>query len=337
MLKLINKYLIRNIGFDDLLEHFLVSAVVGFLGVRLYLRLFNYPILGGHNFHIAHMLWGGLLMLAAIFLLLIFLNHQIKQVAAIVGGLGFGLFIDELGKFITRDNNYFYQPTVAFIYIIFILLYLLYKLLDHYSNFTPQEYLVNSIEYLKDAVINDLDTDEKKQAAMFLKQANQNNDLTVGLNLLFKHIDTIKPGKPRIFSVYWNKFKNFYQDLAGKSWFGNGINVFFIGKSVVAFVNALIFTAGITTGQERLRFSELMHIFATSSAALFVLVGVWNIKKNRLYAYQMFKRSLLVTIFLSQVFAFYEEQLSAFFILMFNVVLLVTLNLMIDLEKEKNA
>lgn len=44
---------------------------------RLALQLVGYPRLGGGGFHIAHLLWGGLLMLAAIVLLLGFLTLRI--------------------------------------------------------------------------------------------------------------------------------------------------------------------------------------------------------------------------------------------------------------------
>lgn len=42
-----------------------------------------------------------------------------QRLCALIGGIGFGLFIDELGKFITRDNNYFFQPTIGLIYAVF--------------------------------------------------------------------------------------------------------------------------------------------------------------------------------------------------------------------------
>ena len=44
-----------------------------------------------------------------------------------MGGLGFGLFIDKLAKFITSDNNYFFRPAIALIYAIFVLLLLWWR------------------------------------------------------------------------------------------------------------------------------------------------------------------------------------------------------------------
>lgn len=106
---------IRDLSSPYLMELWLVSAVATILGVRLYLQLSGYPQVGGATLHIAHMLWGALAMVIAFGMLLIMASDVWKPTAAAVGGFGFGLFIDELGKFITQDNDYFYRPAIALI------------------------------------------------------------------------------------------------------------------------------------------------------------------------------------------------------------------------------
>ena len=64
-------------------------------------------------------------MMIALVIALAYINKSSYYLVAVLGGLGFGAFIDELGKFITGDNDYFYRPTVALIYIVFVLIYLL--------------------------------------------------------------------------------------------------------------------------------------------------------------------------------------------------------------------
>src|SRR5919202_2250372 len=90
--------LVRHVEAGGFLETFLVAAVVAVLGIRFYLEMTGYPQIGGGGLHIAHMLWGGLLMVAALVLALAFLGRWVLHAAAILGGVGFGTFIDELGK-----------------------------------------------------------------------------------------------------------------------------------------------------------------------------------------------------------------------------------------------
>src|SRR5436853_2066141 len=162
-------FFIRNLDAGQLLETFLVSAVAAFLGVRFFLGVTGYPRLGGGGLHIAHMLWGGTLMVAGVLLVLSYLGQRIRRVAAVIAGLGFGLFIDELGKFITSDNNYFYRPAIALIYVVFVLLFLWWRSLERHRVWDEQTYLANALMLLQDAALHDLDPAEKYHLIRWLR------------------------------------------------------------------------------------------------------------------------------------------------------------------------
>src|SRR5215471_9422571 len=82
-------------------EQYLLVILVSFAGsvtlTRLFLALTGYPQLGGGELHIAHAL-----------VPLVFANRWAYLLGAALAGVGVGLFIDEVGKFMTRTNNYFY-------------------------------------------------------------------------------------------------------------------------------------------------------------------------------------------------------------------------------------
>ncbi len=108
-------------------ELFLFSAIGTILVNRAFLAATGYPKLGSGGLHIAHVLWGGLLMGIAVVMLLSGIGTRIRMWAALVSGIGFGLFIDEVGKFVTKDVNYFYKPAVAIMYVLFVFSYLLVR------------------------------------------------------------------------------------------------------------------------------------------------------------------------------------------------------------------
>ena len=111
-------------------EQYLVVALLGFAAsvilIRLFLELTGYPQVGNSELHIAHVLWGGLLLFGASLLPLIFANRWVYKAGALLAGVGVGLFIDEVGKFITQNNNYFYPAAAPIIYAFFLLTVLVY-------------------------------------------------------------------------------------------------------------------------------------------------------------------------------------------------------------------
>ena len=135
--------MIRNIRAGDFLEILLVAAAVTVVLVRIFLQMFGYPQLGGGGLHIAHLLWGGAFMLLGALVFISFIGSVAMRFAAVITGIGFGLYIDEIGKFITSDNNYFFKPALAMIYLIFIGLYVLLLLLRRPRDYSPEELRLN--------------------------------------------------------------------------------------------------------------------------------------------------------------------------------------------------
>ena len=58
-----------NLEAGEYLENFFVSALFSVFAIRIFLSLTDYPQVGVGGLHIAHMLWGGFLMLIAIIIL----------------------------------------------------------------------------------------------------------------------------------------------------------------------------------------------------------------------------------------------------------------------------
>jgi len=341
-----SRVFIRYIDFDELLERFFISAVLAILSIRLFLYLTGYPQLGGDGLHIAHMLWGGLLMLGATVLLLTYLNLSIKRFAAIIAGLGFGTFIDELGKFITSDNNYFYKPTIALIYIIFIVLFLVFRTLHNRRAFSEAEYLSNSIELLREETVHKLDPEDKWRILYYLQHSDRNSRLTQALEQLALRLQTTGPPESGMFTRLKEWILASYQKLVRKKWFINAVSTVFVIEAVAAFL--FIFFLIIFLRHGRLSapsladlydvsLVEILTILSAGAAGILVILGARVIRRSRFEAYHYFRRSVLVSIFFVQVFSFYHHQMHAFLGLLINLLLLTTLNLMIEDEQAVEA
>lgn len=157
-------------------ENYLLISIAFFAGsvilTRLFLELTNYPQVGNSVLHIAHAIWGGLLLILAALLPLILANQWILTVSAILSGIGVGLFIDEVGKFITQQNDYFYPPAAPLIYAFFLMLVLLFFLIRRVGKRTPRAEMYRALEELRELIDNNLDEVELKRLVERLEIAS---------------------------------------------------------------------------------------------------------------------------------------------------------------------
>lgn len=346
-----NAPFVRNLDALYYLEVFIVCAVASVLVIRLFLHLTGYPQIGNSTLHIAHMLWGGLLMLIAIIMLFSFIGKRVELWAAVLGGIGFGTFIDEVGKFVTSDNDYFFKPSISIMYIVFILIILSIHMIRSGWTFSRKEYLVNALKGLEEVALQDLDQEEKDRVIKYLEKSDPENPLTKSVRDLLSGSKLVLPSEPGFYTKLKTAFRNFYTKIVGYKYFRTAVVIFFVGQVLFTLTFVIVYTFFIGMGWDNilnieilsrvsqktlnLTFIDKAQIFSSLLSGVFVLLGVSYIRTSRLISYQMFERSVLVSILLTYVFIFYKEQFAALVGLLMNILILIALRLMIKGEQLK--
>ncbi|WP_148062121.1 hypothetical protein [Micromonospora aurantiaca] len=139
---------------------------------RVYLALTGYPRIGGDVLHIAHALWGGLLLFAGCLLPLLLVNRSALSVAAVLTGIGVGLFVDEVDKFITVDNDYFFPAAAPIAYAVFLLtVFVGVRVVRHSPHAGARTELHAALELLSGALDADLTAAEQSDLGRRLRAA----------------------------------------------------------------------------------------------------------------------------------------------------------------------
>jgi len=151
------------------------SFGVSVVGTRVYLEATGYPQIGSGVLHIAHVLWGGLLLFLSICIFLTYGNRWKYSIGAVLGGAGAGLFIDEVGKFITQSNDYFFPFAAPIIYGFFLLTAFVYLQIKRRRPPSVRSDLYWALDQLKDVADHDFDTNEHAAIEQALARALQHS------------------------------------------------------------------------------------------------------------------------------------------------------------------
>jgi hypothetical protein len=159
-------------------ERYLLITLVSFAGTviltRWFLTVTGFPQVGGGDLHIAHALWGGAALFAAALLPILLAGRFVYMLSAFIGGVGIGLFIDEVGKFITADNDYFYPAAAPIIYATFLLAVLVWLRVRSPGDPDPRSQLLTALELFEESVEGDLQREERDELRERLAAAAAN-------------------------------------------------------------------------------------------------------------------------------------------------------------------
>jgi len=327
----------------------LLSFAASVTLTRLFLELTGYPQLGNKELHIAHVLWGGIFLFVATILLITLANRWVYSVGAIVGGIGVGLFIDEIGKFITQSNNYFYPMAAPIIYAFFLLTVMFYMQVKRNKEQDARTEMYHALDILTEVLDHDLDMQERTDLIKHLQSASKlsdNPDLTKLSDLLLNYIQSgdihLAPKVPRFWERWIKRIHLFEGKVLNRSRFKAALISSMAVLGIWAFLKLITiismrisspdyFKARITelinTGQIR---SQIGLLWLTSSMALEGLVGLFllassfllTIGKDRLGLFLGYY-GLLIALTISNLLVFYYDQFSTINLALIQFILLL--------------
>lgn len=286
---------------------FLAATVVTVLLTRALLAATGYPQLGGDGLHIAHVLWGGLIMALAFVVLLSFAGPVVRPLGAVLGGVGFGLFVDEVGKFVTADNDYFYEPTAALIYLVVVALVLVAEALHGRRPHHPSEHLAAAADHAVAGLVGGFTPRARAEARAQLDRAGDAR----GAPQVRALLDVVEPDSAEIPDLVDRVSRTVVRAmrrlvaarrapwltvallLATTAWtVGRGVAAWVGGADVPGWVVAgLLVSAGVST--------------------VLAVAGLVVVRRRREAGYLLFRRAVLVSLLVTQVFVFRLEEWSA--------------------------
>jgi hypothetical protein len=237
---------VRREGADQYLLVTLLSFALSVTLTRLFLELTGYPQLGGGELHIAHVLWGGLLLFAASLAPLIISNRWVYNLSAVLSGVGVGLFIDEVGKFITASNDYFYPLAAPIIYAFFLLTVFLYLGIRRPPSLGARAELYRAIDSLEEILEHDLQPHERAELAERLRYVTEKDEVPQLSMLANKLLDFIEDDSLELapeqdhfwknWRIYWQKIENDWISPSRTKW---AISVGLLVLGTIAIINLI--------------------------------------------------------------------------------------------------
>jgi hypothetical protein len=306
----------RSIALGRLFEVFLIAAVVSLLLIRGGLALTGFPKVAGGGLHIAHMLWGGLLMLASVLLLLGFIGRRALSAAAFVSGVGFGTFIDEVGKFITSDNDYFFRPAVSVVYVVFVALVLISRALESRRRYSERELMANAFDAAREAHLTGHMPAHSAPLLAYLRAHAGDDPVLVAIRDALERAPREPLALPRPLLRAQRAVVHQYLSLVDSHELGPVIAGVFIGYTAFILLTVGVAVAAYLSspppsplGKGGIAFTGLLASNAVS--VLLIVAASTSLRASRLASLTWFHRAVMVDLLLGQVFAFYLLQFGA--------------------------
>ncbi len=307
----------------------LVSFALTVIVTRWFLELTGFPRIGGGDLHIAHALWGGAAMFVAALLPIGLAGRTVYRTASVLAGVGIGLFIDEVGKFITADNDYFYPAAAPIIYATFLLAAIVWLRLRDRGEPDPRAQLLGALELLEESVEGDLQRTEVEALVERLRSASDRAPSSEQRRLASHLRNFVEAEELRVAPEPIDRLAGLRTRWRSRAdaWLGGrGLRVVIVGALLVSAavqvwsLAAIALDVRVEPGAPitRLTGIRLVHLGVEAVGGALVLAGavlVAAVGRHRL-GWTLAYLGLLVTITLGDLIGFYVRQFDSIVIVL---------------------
>lgn len=236
---------------------------------RLFLELTGFPQIGNSELHISHVLWGGLALFVAALLPLIFANRWVYILGAAFAGIGVGLFIDEVGKFVTQSYDYFFPPAAPIIYGFFLMTVFIYLLVRKPRPKNPRTELYHALDSLEEILDHDLEPAERaalEDRLTLVVNNSENPSYSLLATHLLEFIETEHQIVAEESNSFWDRSESRLREISAR-W----ITINRLKAIVVGLLLALGITAFLKLGRLLLPFPNQDYL--ASVVEEMILIG----------------------------------------------------------------
>lgn len=328
----------------------LISFACSVSGTRLFLELTGYPQLGSGELHIAHVLWGGIILFISALLALIFINEWILLLSSILAGIGMGLFIDEVGKFITQTNDYFYPSAAPIVYVFFLLTVLVFAILRQRKPPANREKMYTILERFSEVLDQDLSKDEYLELVTSLDQVIEEGkpvELVELAQSLKRYLDAnrlrVVPEEANLFTRFRRWFFAFEKKWLSQKrlkkiliiglviWAGwalvspiGYLLIFRDAQQLQAFIDQLV-TNRLVRNASGLNWFEARVLLEGSMGILSLIAAFFLAVKSERVGTWIGITALLITLTMVNLLIFYFDQFSTIVLAAYQFILMVLL------------
>ena len=305
----------------------LVSFAVTVIGTRWFLSVTGFPQIGGGDLHIAHAVWGAAALFAAALLPILLAGRFVYLSAAALAGIGIGLFIDEIGKFITAENDYFYPAAAPIIYATFLLAVLVWLRARAPDDPDPRSQLLTALELFEESVEGDLQRAERDELRERLVSAAARAPAAEQRRLAGTLLGFVEAGELRVAADPVDRFgglRRTWRGRADRLVGGRGLRIVIVGALLLTGIGQVLALWGIGSDVSLdlegpltpFTAFQLVHLVVEAVAGVLVVIGavlVAAVGRHRI-GWTLAYFGLLVLLTLADLISFYIRQFDSLLI-----------------------